>query len=218
LRQEQERRQQLRDNLERKKVLEENGVPEEHFLRKKRLQEFQSMLDGYKKKKEERSLDIVEKLLREDKLKRKHRPVRSASRKTARREVLTAPSSTRGRAAPDSTLPDEGGVVECDNVESSDSASDTEVLGDCEHALQDQALVTIVEPEIRGLWDKHPTVIVSPKPGPGEVGEEEASQHQADRRKASKAEILIMKKAMEKLKDSKIQEQVAAGKKFKART
>lgn len=217
--------------MEKKKILEVNGVPEEHFLRKKRLLEFQSMLENYRKKQEERSVSIVEKLLKEEKLKqqtkRKHAheqseyTLQNVSRKAPKRDILTAPSDSRGKHT-DSTVPDEGFAEEGGDAGSSGMSSPTDdMLGDCEQMLRDKALMNIVEPEIPGLWESTPQAA---EPGmPLEVsdregvnGGERAEKELDFKQKASKAEILIMKKAMEKLKDSKVQEQVAAGRKFKA--
>ena len=236
LKQERQRKQQLREELEKRKILEVNGIPEEHFLRKRRLLEFQAMLENYRKKKEERSVSIVEKLLREERLKkqvkRKHAheqsefTLRSVSRKTPKREVITAPTGSRspgfrGKEA-DSTVPDEGVAEERGDVGSSGSSSPAEdMLGDCEHTLRDKALMNIVEPEIRGLWESTPLraghgVQLESSDKEGVDGVTRADRELAFKQKASKTEILIMKKAMEKLKGSKIQEQVAAGRKFKA--
>lgn len=222
LKQERERKEQVLEELERNRVLEESGVPEEHFLRKKRFQKFQGMLENFKKKKEERTLDIVEKLLKEEKLdrqaKRKHAHdpdpsehfLHSGSRKTPKRDVLTAPSDSRGSKE----APEEGGARR-EVIEDSD-LSDNDMLGDYEHTLRDKALISIVEPEITGLWEKTPIAAPPPKPGTLSPVKEGELRRMASKRRASKAEVIIMKKAMEKLKDSKIQEQVAAGKKFKA--
>ena len=68
LKKKREQKEEMELELEKKRILENDGIPEEHFLRKKRLEEFQEKVENYKKKHKERRLDIVEKLVREEKL------------------------------------------------------------------------------------------------------------------------------------------------------
>lgn len=213
----------MEEELERSKVVKENGIPEEHFLRKQRFQQFQSKVSTYKSQQEERKLEIVEKLLEEGKLKRqaKKRLAQERSEHAAKHAGRRNPPKKRTLTAPlvehaDSSIPEQGhgGADGKDEVLSSDSSSDAEMFTVCDYLLKDG---TIMEPEIRGLWDEAPAAVSA---GTGLTPQEGGSRegpHLPSKRKASKAELRIMKKAMEKLKSSKVQDQIAAGKKFKAR-
>ena len=232
LRREQNRRLQLKQEREREDIVEQHGVPEEHFLRKKRLDEFLHTSESNKKQQKDRRLHIVQKLLREEKVKRqvkrKHAPLSdqtlTTTSKKKKRRSLTAPLGGKEEEEEvDQVVEGKDKVEKREGAGlSDDSMSDTEMLAECKQVLRDKALTNIVEPEIRGLWDKTPALKLRPSSadtvGGGELQEASSTdtQHGVARRKASKAELRILKKAMEKLKSSKVQEQVAAGKKFKA--
>ncbi len=237
LKQEKEQKQQALEEADRRRILEEKGVPEEHFLRRQRLEQFQNMLTLFKEKQKERKLNIVDKLLKETKASKRgltkevSQPTNTRSDKQTKvkRGSLTAPSSS-------STLTDRpplpsGQDVEMKRLqESPTSASDTEEPPS--DTLHSRHVVTIVEPEIRGLWDGWDTPAVleggrgsesSAHPGVagGTSGEVESStlgggsMKGGRKKEPSKAQLMIMKKAMEKLKRSKISKQIAAGREFK---
>lgn len=229
LKQEREKKRQISVEQEKSKILEENGVPEEHFLRKKRLQQFQSMLETFKKKQKERKLDIVQKLLREEKSKRpRQEKEQSTSNKHRKRPALTAPSGPRHQKVNTGSKVD--GTTE---QAMSDLTCDTEQLV-CKDPVKDTPPVDMVEPEIRGLWDKKGKEDMwESRVSPGDrrftigalrksVSEEDSSQEECSgmgrpvKRDMSKAELRIMKKAMEKLRRSRVHDQIAAGRKFKA--
>ena len=224
-------KQQAEEEEERKKILEEKGVPEEHFLRKQRLEQFQSMLSLFKQKQKERKLNIVEKLLREDKLNKQSQPgLHKGHTKTSGRRTKAKESSNPALLSSNKLASDGGsGDVELQGLqESSSSDSDTEKL--TPDTPQGKHMSTLIEPEIRGLWEKSPkpthlrefskpslTVTLSGgEGGSTEVGSIPAGERtQGPKKGPSKAEVMIMKKAMEKLKRSKVSKQIAAGREFK---
>ena len=200
------------------------------------------MLTLFKQKQQERKLNIVEKLLREDKkrgglTKEISQPVKTSSvkKKKVKRGSVTAPSSSSMLAERPPAVEGSGQDVGVISVQdSSESASDNEELPI--RTLTHKHVFTIVEPEIKGLWDKTaPTGVIGggvtellagSVAGTSRKGAGDADVSTLDgetardmkKREASKAQIMIMKKAMEKLKRSKISKQVAAGKEFKVST
>lgn len=236
LKQEREKKRQISVELEKNKILEENGVPEEHFLRKKRLQQFQSMLETFKKKQGERKLDIVQKLLREEKSKRPRQDKeQSSSNKHRKRQALTAPSGPRAERAPTGNKVEM--VDEATEQVMSEVTCDTEQKVVSKTPAKDTPPVDMVEPEIRGLWDrKGKQSVWESRLSPGDrrftigaigalrksLSEGDSSQEECSglgrpvKRDMSKAELRIMKKAMEKLRRSRVHDQIAAGRKFKA--
>ena len=72
---------------------------------------------------------------------------------------------------------------------------------------------SLEEPDIRGLWEKAPTVKKKQFGLSGGEGNEKGKQ--GVKRNRSKAEIEMMKTAMDKLKKSAIIKQVAGGREFK---
>lgn len=275
LKQEEDHKKQLLHKAEKNKILEEKGVPEEHFLRKKRLQQFQDMLEQFKKKQEEKRLDIVEKLVREEKLnkqlKNKESQVKSrysttkgsGSRRKKISETLSAletgtnintdPITSRSDTNTDvntNTNTDYATNTEGERASEgkekvtcstdqppSDYSSDTEPPL-TSHPPPSKKITSVIEPEIKGLWDT-----LSPRDaitrswgqktagvnsgrvelGVGARGEEgkgegtssDHTQPILPKKEPSKAEMQLLKKAMEKLKKSKIRKQIAAGKEFK---
>lgn len=242
LKQEKAQQKQAVEEAERKRVLEEGGIPEEHMLRQQRLEQFQDMLTLFKQKQQERKLGIVEKLLREDKLNKQAKGLAkevsqpsSEKRKMmkVRRNSVTAPTSSSTlveHAPPGRKEEEESKRKQRGQEESSASASDTD--DPPADTLHSKHVVTIVEPEIRGLWDQTAPPPFAPhrvggqgssEPPAAAVGEgsvlegggEGSAQEEGRKKEQSKAEVMIMKKAMEKLKRSKITKQVAAGREFK---
>lgn len=237
--------------------MEDSGIPEEYFLRKKRLQQFQDMLEQFKKKQEERKFEIVEKLIKEEKMNKQMKKTVSQEqsyhskstgvRRKRIRESLAAPTGASGETSTDistdahtDTDPNtnidantdtntEGMANEEEGPESpGEQHSPSESTSDTEEPINGGGVgkTSVVEPEIRGLWEplgRHKGVWSPGKhaggSGDGEEGAGEGSggdgQEKALKREASKAEVQMMKKAMDKLRKSKITKQIAAGKEFK---
>lgn len=228
LKQEKELKQKNLEELERKTILEEKGIPEEHFLRKKRFQQFQTMLENFKKKQEERKLNIVEKLLKEEQFNKqtkltssREQSYRSKPKKKKHSRVsLTAPSH-------DSIgLMDKQRREALEQVSTSESDSDLQDEGIPCHALSAKQMNNVMEPEIRGLWDRSlaPTALTTAGLSPvksASVLEKEGSTvsnrklSKPVKKKTSKMEVQMMEKAMEKLRKSKVLKQIAAGREFK---
>lgn len=235
LKQKRDQKQQSLYEAERKRVLQEKGIPEEHFLRKKRLKQFQSMLERFKKKQEERKLDIVDKLIMEDKLNKRAKKKLphddsphskpSKTKKREKRKSLPAPSGSNSTETNTDTNTDANTEAEIQGIDlqSSGSTSDTEELTGS-HLLYGKHPTTVVEPEIRGLWEaltpvskREVSLINRSGDGTAEDGEGNSDDRQGRsvKMEPSKAELLILKKAMEKLRKNKISKQIAAGREFK---
>ena len=116
----------------------------------------------------------------------------------------------------------------------SELTCDTEQEAISKPLTRDTPPVDVVEPEIRGLWDRKARQNMwESKVAPGDrrftiaalrksLSEGDSSQDECSglgrpvKRDMSKAELRIMKKAMEKLRRSRVHDQIAAGRKFKA--
>ena len=228
--------------MEKKEVLEDNGIPEEYFLRKKRLQQFQDMLKQFKKKQEERKFDIIEKLIKEERMNKEQKQRQSQVKPTIQRKggrvprratdigfsgvhleaVHAALTGTRLEAGPERREGEEekgkGEEEGGQRLPPSEPSSDTEELADY-FKRRKPTTASVIEPEIRGLWDQQQQASGGGgKEGGEEGGGEEGGSTSDDRplkREKSKAEITMMENAMDKLRKSKITKQIAAGKEFK---
>ena len=223
LKQEKQHRQFVKDEEERKKILEENGNPEEVFLRRKRMQQFKEKLAEYKKRQRDRKLDIVARLLSEENSIRKRKKQNLAKKKEKKQKIQQAqvaePLTTSSK--------DKDAVEEVDSSRigaqlSSEIHSDLYNDGTVvePHPLMD---CNIIEPEIRGLWDKTSVIdkVSLPSKSDESMLEREWStkllgeDFKWENRKSSKTEQMMMKEAMGKLRKSIIIKQVAGGKEFK---
>lgn len=252
LKQEQARKQQAEKEEERKRVIEENGIPEEYFLRQKRVKQFQDMLEQFKRKQEERRFDIIEKLVKEEKLNKK---IKKEKKQLQERSFHSKASSRKMEQTltPHNTTTDISTVAFSVNPDTTTTISErleTETVttqqdlkprppsgstSDAENIANDvveRKLPSMVVPEIRGLWEpahpdkgaESPGGITSglgakeEREGQGE-GTEGGSGEERGRttmkKTASKATELMMEKAMDKLRKSRVTKQIAAGREFK---
>lgn len=201
LKREKKRQEEAKEEVERKRILEEGGNPEEELLRRKRLQEFMSKLEEFKATEKKRKLELVAKLLRESKqsnkqmkqkLSQPHQTKRVQKRQKKKREQLVLETTETGAGA--------GSADECAGPET-EVLSELLLLGDTGH---------ILKPEIKGLWEDQDGNVEGETPVITVM-----SPSSTYVREKSKAELEMMKTAMNKLKQSVITKQIAAGREFK---
>ncbi len=212
LRRERERQQKGREEAERRRILENRGNPEEVFLRRRRMEQFQDKLEEYKKRQKERKLDIVAKLLKEDR----------ATKQVGHLQLPTVLSSAKKRRKRRGTRPPPPLLQEVapgdHQVEPKSLDSDLSEDEDEESiSLNTKNIKIIIEPEIKGLWEKQ-TPTTEPGGGGGGSGGGGDSGGAVEEKSSfvrSKAEEKMMKEAMTKLRKNIIVKQMAAGKEFK---
>ena len=219
LKSESTKQKQAQEQREREKIQSEGGNPDEVLLRKQRVESFGLSKEAFLKKQSERQVEIINKLLEEEKMLKKaeeklskshwygkqqcpHPSKRLSSKKPRRVKSLQRHSAT----SPDKASPIDKAVEPITLSERDLSTSpvvheDTLKEG---KVHPEQIAITnkeesLAEPEIRGLWEK----------GQSSVG--------MIKRERSKVEEEMMREAMDKLKKSNVIKQVVAGREFKVR-
>ncbi len=193
------RKKAASERIERERILSEGGNPDEAFLRKQRIESFEQSKEAFVKKQNEKQVEIINKLLEEEKTAKKsaskshsHGRKLSSSKKTHKTKQLI---STTHEETPVIKDPEDKLISVSGNNDDSrqvpSSQDGVSLCGDREALL--------VEPEIRGLWDKAQSSV-------GVV-----------KRERSKMEVAMMQETLDKLKRSKITKQVVAGREFKVR-
>ena len=217
LRNEENKKLKEQERRERERILAEGGNLEEVFLMRKRATQFEKQKKNFKEKQNQRQLEIVSKLIEEEKLQKRLEKVQSKSHWHSRQQRphpskrnLQAGTKKRKKweISDDQIVP--GSNAEMD-VQEGDAVSEAKVDEKKQPAVDSSdeefggdlvdlgTLGSRVEPDIKG---EDPAV----KKGEGEG---------AIKREKSKAELEMMQRAMEKLKKSAVIKQVAGGREFK---
>ena len=239
LKTEKSKKRQVQDRRERERILSEGGNPDETFLRRQRMESFELNKESFRKRQNERQVEIINRLLDEEKMLKKienkiakshwherqecpHPTKRLSSKKRRARRIKYRDSDgiSDHEGAPginDTNETDGIGRDSSINKTVFDQSSDEgepirphpgdthrEVVATRLNPVDDGGAESLAEPEIRGLWDE--TQFLS-KAGGDNDG--------VPRRHRSKAELDMMRNAMDKLKKSSVIKQVAAGKEFK---
>ena len=233
------KKQKELEKRERERILSEGGNPEEVFLMRKRVSEFEREQKKFKARQNERQLEIVTKLLEEEKKLKRLEKERSKSHKHGRQkskphlpkgdlcadkkkksEVIHKQSGAGERGA-DPLLKvtfeegDEDKQLRKDLSSDEDPGMEMVDAGELDQ-LDGESLL---EPEIRGHWETAP-VVSQKSDGASQPQDEGAGKREGEgvKRERSKAEVEMMQRAMDKLKKSAIIKQVAGGKEFKVCT
>ncbi len=207
------KKREAAEEQERKRVLAEGGDPDEAILRKRKIESFELTREAFLKKKNERQVEIVNKLLAEEKalkksearLSKSHWHNRSDGPHHSKKQL--SKGTHRGKQLPPTIIDDEDTPTIIDSIERTISEDiDTKIEpvppqqppspAEGRTILEDDTR-TLVEPEIRGLWDK---------------SQKSTNTVKKDR---SKMEEKMMQEAMNKLKKSNVTKQVVAGREFK---
>ena len=227
-------REQRKEEEEMRRLLAQGEDVEVEAVRKKRTQQFQAKLDKFQKKQQQRKVEIVARLLREEHTLKHtlkhtapepgHHTVRDTHLKRRKRreeeeeedvKMSCSTSTTAGKTTVDSLQfiqtrqRDREEVAEFKNIPPGKVVSSLGLSSSAGDGMQ---------PEIRGLWeeaaDKPPSIRMTQSEG-GDGGGDGGG---LVRKKAvNKTEVCMMQTAMEKLKESIIRKQVAAGREFKVR-
>ena len=231
LRNEESKKLKEEERRERERILAEGGNPEEVFLMRKRASQFEKEKKDFKEKQNQRQLEIVSKLLEEEKLQKRLEKVQSKShwhsrqqrphpsmrnlqagnKKRKKREISDDQSiltSSAGQDVQEGDAVSEAKLEEKSKrkqlaLDSSDEEFGGDLLDRSKLGSLDRAKDSRVEPEIK---TEDPLVKREGGKGEGQV-----------KREKSKAEMEMMQRAMEKLKKSAIIKQVAGGREFKVR-
>ena len=217
LRNEENKKVKEEERRERERILAEGGNPEEVFLMRKRATQFEKQKKNFKEKQNQRQLEIVSKLIEEERLQKRLEKVQSKSHWHSRqqrphpskRNLQAGAKKRKKRDISDDQIAP-GSNAEMDVLEG-DTVSETKVEGKKQPAVDSSdeefggdlldlgGLGSRAEPDIKG---EDPAV----KKGEGEG---------TIKREKSKAELEMMQRAMEKLKKSAVIKQVAGGREFK---
>lgn len=232
LKHEKERKEQIKKDNEWKEILEDGGNPEEVFLRRKRLQQFHDKLDEFKKRQRERKLDIVVKLLEEEKSLRRemkrispekmHKIPYPIKLDSLIHKIKKKKKRRRKKKSDELTVSEEGEMKIDEATPESESSNEEETAEEEKkkplvHVPQSsKSIKSIMEPEIRGLWEKDPA-IKDTLPSCREVILDKEGKCKVEKRGPSKAEQQIMKRTLTNLRKSITVKQVAAGREFKVR-
>ena len=231
LKNEQSKKMKELEKMEREKIVSEGGNPEEVFLMRRRAKEFERQKEMFKAKQNERQLEIVTKLLEEDKQKKRMERERSKSHSHGRQKPRPRPSKRNLRTVTNK----EQMKNEPSGTDNSKDAIEIEISVDGENGIKqsnkelssdeddvgvqlvDEATLdqldgeSVLVPEIRGQWGTAPLI----KKKHDGTSQPQDGKKEGVKREKSKAEVEMMKRAMEKLKKSAIVKQVAGGKEFK---
>ncbi len=205
------KRRQAKEQQERKRVLSEGGDPDEAILRKQRIESFELSREAFLKKQNERQVEIVNKLLEEEKALKKSEVKLSKSHWRSRQDEphpsKKIPSKKRRRVKQLSpiTYEEDAPAISDPNemFEDIDTKPESEPLQEPSGPTEGRKILdhhdgaTLIEPEIRGLWEKDTKTVSIVK------------------KERSKMETVMMQEAMEKLKKSNVTKQVVAGREFK---
>lgn len=238
LRNEQSKKMKELEKMEREKIVSEGGNPEEVFLMRKRAGEFEKHREMFKARQNERQLEIVTKLLEEGKQKKrmereqskshwhgrqKPRPHpskrnlnASANRKLVKNEVIHKQSGTsdsKDDAVVEISVDGENDIKH-PNKETYSDEDDVGVQLVDDVTLEQLDEESVLVPEIRGHWGTAP-LVKKKHDGTSQLQDVGVGKKEGMKREKSKAEIEMMKRAMDKLKKSAIVKQVAGGKEFK---
>ncbi len=198
----------VKDRIERERILSEGGNPDQAFLRKQRIESFELSKEAFLKKQNEGKVEIINKLLEEEKiLKKSAAKSHSHSPQESSRKLSKLKKTSKTNQLSTTTHEEVPTIRDPEDKLISVSGNDEPVLDS--HRLpssQDGGVsgrgdgeAILVEPDIRGLWDQ----------GHGSVG--------VVKRERSKVEVEMMEEALDKLKRSNITKQVVAGREFKVR-
>lgn len=202
-----------RELIERERILSKGGNPDQIFLRKQRVKSLELSKEAFLKKQTERQVEIINKLLEEEKKLKKaektfskshwhsrqecpHPTKRLSRKKPHRVKYIAHTSDIQEDNIPSSSTSDEVIHEKNDNkavqykVETSATKPAVSTIG------VDEA--NLVEPDIRGLWEGQSSPSVRSK---------EQSKIKAEK----------MTVAMEKLKKSIVRKQVVTGREFKVK-
>ena len=228
------------EKRERERIVADGGNPEEVFLRRQRADQFEKERQKFKEQQDQRQLEIVTRLLEEERVQKRLKKDQSKSHWHGRQKTKPHPSkknlvdggkSRRKRNEVDSELSGtgderdgdegeggDGSEIEVtfedeDKVRRPDKGSSSSDEGDGSEKVDDITLEALDE---ENLLEPEIKGLWETAP----VIKKKESVH-ADvgearmKREKSKAEIEMMQRAMEKLKKSAIITQVAGGREFK---
>ena len=212
----------VKDRIERERILSEGGNPDQEFLRKQRIESFELSKEAFLKKQNEGKVEIINKLLEEEKiLKKSAAKSHSHSPQESSRKLSKLKKTSKTNQLSTTTHEEVPTIRDPEDKLISVSGNDEPVLGS--HGLpsshgdgvsgrgdgvsgrgdgvsgRGDGEAILVEPDIRGLWDQ----------GHGSVS--------VVKRERSKVEVEMMEEALDKLKRSNITKQVVAGREFKVR-
>ena len=231
LREEESKKMKESEKKERNRIIAEGGNPEEVFLKRQRASQFEREKQKFKEKQDQRQLEIVMRLLEEDKIKKRLRKEDSKSHWHGRQKTRPHPSKRnlieKKKRKNEAVDESKGADEEREETEmevrfdeeanvgkpaGKESSSDEEFGVDKMDAfatLDPLDMESVLEPEIKGLWETAPLV-------------KKESVHTGEgggvKKEKSKMELEMMKRAMDKLKKSAIIKQVAGGKEFKVQS
>ena len=233
LKNKQTEKQKELEKKEREEILLSGGNPEEVFLMRQRTSQFEKEKQKFKAKQEERQLEIVTRLLEEEKIQKRmekeqskaHWHLRQQRPHPSKKDLHSSKSKSKKRRKEKVILEQIGGGEERDEplVEATaeegmrasegykDSSSDDEFSGEPFETITlkgKEGGESLQQPEYKGLWENAP------------VNKQQSVQSKAGdgsglRREKSKAEVEMMKRTLDKLKKSAIIKQVAGGREFK---
>ena len=214
LRNEESKKVKEEERRERERILAEGGNPEEVFLMRKRASQFEKDKKEFKDKQNQRQLEIVSKLLEEEKLQKRLERVQSKSHWHSRQQRphpskrnLQAGAKKRKKRE----ISDEHSVltstaelaVQEEGVTASEEAKVVEKSRSKQLAV-DSSDEEFDDDLLNKPADKGDDPVIRREEGEGLV-----------KREKSKAELEMMQRAMEKLKKSATIKQVAGGREFK---
>jgi len=215
----------IEEDSERNALIAEGLNPDEVLTRRKRLRQFEREKEAFERKQREREIEIVDKILSEEKqMKRRQQqqpqlwPDRQRDR--AKRLTRRKPKQKFARSSGSESMEysadveDTGGRVHSYNrlgsrltkVSSDDddfspygaTSRDEAITGDSEEDV-------IVAPEFKGLWEASQT----------QENEEDTPNWRGEKHEYSAYEQKMILEALEKQRENIVQRQVAAGKEFK---
>ena len=203
---------------ERERIITAGGNPDEVFLRQKRLAEFEKSREDFKKKQQQRQLKIVSQLLEEEKVKKRMDKLYSkphwSERQEATHPMKTAAQRTKRLKRQTKNKPirshNDDVIIRESEYQTGTQGGEIESSDEDVPVRQEEKGITLTplnddvlaEPEIRGLWEE-PLVF------------KKQLSEDGVKREMSKAELEMMKTAMDKLRKSVVVKQVAAGREFK---
>ena len=211
LRNEESKKVKEEERREREMILAEGGNPEEVLLMRKRASQFEKEKKDFKEKQNQRQLEIVSKLLEEEKLQKRLERVQSKSHWHSRQQ-RPHPSKRNLQAGAKKRKKRE--ISDDQTVLSSNAELGVQEEGVAvmeEKSKSRQLAVDSSDEEFDGdLFDKPEDKGDDPV-----VKKEKGEGEGLMKREKSKAELEMMQRAMEKLKKSAIIKQVAGGREFK---
>lgn len=226
------KKEKMKEDLERQKLISMGENPDEVLTRRKRIRQFERDKEAFERKQREREIEIVNKVILEEKqMKRRYqqqpqlwpdnRPRRVPRKRSKPR---FAPSSGSESMEYGADVEDTGGKISYIGKVSTDDEGefspygatnrddDRETTEDDEVAKDESGIQhdegeeeNLAKPEFKGLWEQEEIQEDVDKP----------ANWKTSTREYSKYEQGMMKNALSKQKQSIVQKQVAAGREFK---